>query len=265
MAHNDLYTQIDRSAYTNQFAKNSPITKTLFSLSALVICVSSPSFIVPIIVFAVATILLIGFAKVRVHFYFDMLLYPTSMLALSCLFLALFFGNGEPLTEIVTPWFTWTVFESGITLSITTFLRVEGALSCLFFLVLTTSITDLCIILGRAHAPKILVEMALLIYRYIFVFLEVSTKMSTAQNLRLGHSGWLKRIRSLALLAGNLFIRTLEQGERTFTAMSARGYDGTIHILEDQPRPSKKALAGIVLFDVLLVFAIFFTLNIGVI
>jgi cobalt/nickel transport system permease protein len=114
------------------------------------------------------------------------------MLALSCLFLALFFGYGEPFTKITTPWFTWTIFRSGITMSVNTFLRVEGALSCLFFLVLTTSITDLCILLRRAHAPRILVEMALLIYRYIFVFLEVSIKMTTAQNLRLGNSTWLK-------------------------------------------------------------------------
>jgi cobalt/nickel transport system permease protein len=265
MAHNDLSTQIDRSAYTNRFANNSPITKTLFSLSALVISVSSPSFIVSIIVFVVFTTMLLGFAKIRARFYFKMLLYPTFMLALSCIFLALFYGYGEPLTNIVTPWFTWTIFKSGVAMSITTFLRVEGAISCLFFLVLTTSITDLCLLFRRAHAPKILIEMSLLIYRYIFVFLEVSTKMNTAQDLRLGHSGWLKRVRSLALLSGNLFIRALEQGERTFTAMNARGYDGTIYVLEEQPKPEKAALAGIVLFDVLLVFAIFFTLNIGVI
>ncbi|MCW4017832.1 MAG: cobalt ECF transporter T component CbiQ [Candidatus Bathyarchaeota archaeon] len=264
MAHNDLYAQIDRSAYTNRFAKNSPITKTFLSLSALVISVSSPSFIVPIIVFSVFTILILGFAKIRGHLYRDLLLYPNFMLALSCIFIALFFGYGAPFTQIVTPWFTWTIFKSGIAMSITTFLRVEGALSCLFFLVLTTSITDLCIILRRARAPRVLVEMALLIYRYIFVFLEVSSKMSIAQDLRLGHGGWLKRIRSLGLLAGNLFIRTLEQGERTFTAMSARGYDGTIRILEDQPSPNKKALVGIVLFDVLLVVVIFLTLGIGV-
>jgi len=104
-----------------------------------------------------------------------------------------------------------------------------------------------------------------LIYRYIFVLLEVSEKMLIAQKLRLGGGGWMKQIRGLALLASNLFIRTLEQGERTFVAMSARGYDGTIHVLEDIPKPRKAVLAAIVLFDVFLVVAIFLTLNIGVI
>jgi energy-coupling factor transporter transmembrane protein EcfT len=51
------------------------------------------------------------------------------------------------------------------------------------------------------------------------------------------------------LVAGNLFIRTLEQGERTFVAMNAKGYDGNIRVLEDLPRPKKAAIFGIVLFD----------------
>lgn len=265
MAHSDLYAQIDRHAYTNALSKCSPITKGFFAVSALIISVSSPTIFVPLTVFAVSTFLLLYFAKIPVHFYLDMLTLPTAMLALSCLFIALFFGYGQPLAELGLPWFTWTIFKNGITLSITTFLRVEGALSCLFFLVLTTSITDIFITLRRLKVPKVLVEMSLLIYRYIFVFLEVSAKMNTAQALRLGHAGFMKRIRSIALVAGNLFIRTLEQGERTFIAMNARGYDGNMHVLEDLPRTTKKALIGIVLFDVALVVLIFFTMNIGVI
>ncbi len=54
------------------------------------------------------------------------------------------------------------------------------------------------------------------------------------------------------MLAANLFIRTLEQGERTFVAMNARGYDGNIRVLEDQPKPSKAVIAGIILLDIML-------------
>lgn len=265
MTHSDLYAQIDRYAYINPLAKTSPATKLLFALSALIISVSSPSPAVPIIVFAASTILLLHIAKIPARFYLKMLAYPTAILAVSCLIIALFFGYGEAIAEIGLPWFTWIIFKNGITLSITTFLRVEGALSCLFFLVLTTSITDIFITLRRAHVPKVLVEMALLIYRYIFVFIEVAEKMNTAQKLRLGHSGWLRRIRSLALLSGNLFIRTLEQGERTFTAMNARGYDGNIRVLDDLPRPRKAAILGIVIFDAMLVFVAFFITNIWVV
>ncbi len=265
MAHSDSYAQIDRYAYTNGFAKNSPITKVFFALSALTLCVCSQSFILPMIMFVINAVLLLGFAKIKAHFYLNLLVYPTLMVGLSCLFIALFFGFGEPFSELALPWFKWTIFKNGIAMGVTTFLRVEGALSCLYFLVLTTSITDLCILLRRVHVPKVLVEMSLLIYRYIFVFLEVSAQMSTAQKMRLGNSGWIKKIRSLSLLAGNLFIRTLEQGERTLVAMNARGYDGDIRVLEDLPHPKKIALLSIALFDALFVIAIFLTTNIGVV
>ncbi|MCL2358276.1 cobalt ECF transporter T component CbiQ [Candidatus Bathycorpusculum sp.] len=265
MSHSELYVEIDRSAYTNALSKSSPITKTFFALSALIICVSVQTFIVPVVVFIICTILILGLAKVRARLYFNLFVYPTYMLALSCIFLALFFGSGANLIEISLPWFTWSIFKSGLIMSITTFLRVEGALSCLFFLVLTTSITDLCVLLRRIHMPQVMVELSMMIYRYIFVFLEISEQMSLAQTLRLRRSGWLNRIRALSMLIGSLFIRTLDQGERTLAAMNARGYDGDIRILEDFASPKKLVLLGIVIFDVLLVILLFLTLNIGVI
>jgi energy-coupling factor transporter transmembrane protein EcfT len=71
-------------------------------------------------------------------------------------------------------------------------------------------------------------------------------------------------MRSLALLTGNLFIRTLDQGERTLTAMNARVYDGEMRIIEDFPSLRKTAIVGIVIFDVLLIILIFLTTSIGV-
>ena len=266
MAHShNYYVQIDRIAYTNKLAKCSPVTKAFFALSTLLITVSAQSIVVPFIVFFIITVLLLGYVKIKSRFYFNLLSYPTLMVGLSCIIIALFWFSGEPYAKMSFSWFSWTIFREGLTIALNTFVRVEGALSCLFFLVLTTTITDLSIILRCAHFPRAFVEIAMLIYRYIFVFLEVAEQMSIAQKLRLGEGGWIRRIRGLALLAGNLFIRTLEQGERTFIAMSARGYDGNIHVLDDLPKPRKAMLVAIALFEVCLIITIFLTTNIGVI
>jgi cobalt/nickel transport system permease protein len=251
-SHSHLSAEIDSYAYTNNLAKTSPTTKILFAASMLILSALSPSPIVPITVFLISTVLIVAKAQIPGRFYFELFIYPIILAAVSCVFIALFFGFGTPLMEIAFPWFKWTIYNNGITTAITTFFRVLGAVSAMFFLVLTTSITDIFISLRKIHLPKTLIEISLLIYRYIFVFMEVSSKMNTAQKLRLGQTGWLKRIRSTALLAGNLFIRTLEQGERTFVAMSARGYDGNIRVLEDQPKTSKATLAGILVLDIML-------------
>ncbi|MCW4023285.1 MAG: cobalt ECF transporter T component CbiQ [archaeon] len=253
MPFGQIGARVDRYAYTNNLANTSAATKLLFALSVLVICVAAQSQIVPFFVFFMNTTLLLVYAKISAKFYWKMLLYPLATALLSCVLIALFFGYGEPLTEISTPWFTWTIFKSGVAMAVSTFLRVAGGLSCLYFLVLTTPVTDMLITLRRLHVPLILVEMSLLIYRYIFVLLEIASQMNTAQDMRLGNTNWIIKIKSTALLAGNLFIRTLEQGERTFTAMSARGYDGEIRTLDDLPHPRFELIIGILFFDVLLI------------
>ncbi len=251
-SHANLSAQIDSFAYTNQLAKTSPATKIFFAVSLLVLSVLSPSPVVPITVFIIAIILILAVAQIPTRFYFDLLIYPLIFAALSCIFIALFFGNGTPLVKVHFPWFTWTIYNNGITIAVATFFRVLGGVSALFFLVLTTTMNDLFLSLRKIYVPKVLIEISLLIYRYIFVFMEVASKMTTAQKLRLGQTGYLKRIRQTSLLAANLFIRTLEQGERTFIAMNARGYDGNIRVLEDQPRPSWVIIAGIIMLDVML-------------
>ncbi|MCW3998826.1 MAG: cobalt ECF transporter T component CbiQ [Candidatus Bathyarchaeota archaeon] len=249
--HANLSAQIDRYAYINQLAKTSPATKIFFAASLLLLSVLSPNPVVPITVFVISLILILAVAQIPIRFYFNLFLYPLAFAGLSCTFIALFFGNQAPLVEVPFPWFTWTIYTNGITIALATFFRVLGAISALFFLVLTTTMNDLFISLRKIRVPKVLIEISLLIYRYIFVFMEVAAKMTTAQKLRLGQTGYLKRIRQTSLLAANLFVRTLEQGERTFTAMNARGYDGNIRVLEDQPKSNWVTIAGIIVLDVM--------------
>ncbi|MCW8801932.1 MAG: hypothetical protein OQK81_01095, partial [Candidatus Bathyarchaeota archaeon] len=165
MPFGQIGARVDRYAYTNSLANTSAATKLLFTLSVIVICVAAQSPIIPFFVFFLNTTILLIYAKIPARFYWKMLLYPLATALLSCVIIALFFGYGESLTEIVTPWFTWTIYRSGTTMAISTFLRVAGGLSCLYFLVLTTPVTDMLITLRKIHVPLILVEMSLLIYR----------------------------------------------------------------------------------------------------
>jgi cobalt/nickel transport system permease protein len=265
LSHVNLSSEIDRYAYTNALSKSSPATKLVFAISLLLISVTSPTPVVPIIVLLTSTTLTLYFAKIAARFYLKLLWYPIIIIAITCLIIALFFGYQEPLTEFSVLGLRWTVFKDGINLGISLFFRVWGGLSTQLFLVLTTPMTSILLILRKARIPTVLIETSLLIYRYIFVFIEVMETMHTAQELRLGYSGLRKRLRSTSLLIANLFIRTLEQGERTFTAMNARGYDGNIRVLEDLPKPSKNAITGIILLAVALVITAYLTMNVRIV
>jgi cobalt/nickel transport system permease protein len=265
LSHVNLSSEIDRYAYTNALLKISPTTKLLFAISLLLVSVTSPTPVVPIIVFLTSTVLILAFAKIPYRFYLKLLWYPIAIIAITCIIIGLFFGYKEPFTEINLLGLRWVVFKDGIALGFNTFFRVAGGISTQFFLILTTPMTSILLIMRKARIPQALVETSMLIYRYIFVFIEVFETMHTAQELRLGYSGLMKRLRSTSLLIGSLFIRTLEQGERTFTAMNARGYDGNIRVLEDMPKPSKTAIIGILLFAVALSIVAYLTLNVRVV
>lgn len=55
--------------------------------------------------------------------------------------------------------------------------RALGAVSCLYFLSLSTPLPELLAVLRRVHVPAIMVELAVLIYRYIFILLATFREM----------------------------------------------------------------------------------------
>ena len=60
---------------------------------------------------------------------------------------------------------------------------------------------------------------------------DVSHRIHTAQDARLGYSNLRVSYHSTAQLASNLFIRSFNQAEKTYTAMESRGYDGEINVI----------------------------------
>jgi len=111
----------------------------------------------------------------------------------------------------------------------------------------------------RFKIPKVVLEIAMLMYRYIFVFLNEALNMYHAQETRLGYSSLRKTYKSLGLLISNLFIRTWVKGEQAYIAMESRGYDGSLKTLKVQKNIEAKKLILLILFEFLLVFGTYLT------
>jgi cobalt/nickel transport system permease protein len=119
-----------------------------------------------------------------------------------------------------------------------------AATSCLAFLILTTPLVDWVPLLRRVGVPAGVVELILLIYRLIFVFFERALTGHQAQTARLGYTRMGRSVRSLGLLAGNLFQRALEQARWLEIGLAARGYDGQLRVLASKPAWSRMRLAA---------------------
>lgn len=91
---------------------------------------------------------------------------------------------------------------------------------------------ELFAVLKASRLPESLIELSMLIYRYIFVFLDMALSIRYAQTVRLGYSNFRRSIHSLGMLASTLFVRSWEQGDKLFLAMNSRCYDGKMTLFE---------------------------------
>ena len=102
--------------------------------------------------------------------------------------------------------------------------------------------------LQRLKCPKIIVQMLLFTYRYVFVFIAEMRRMETAMRAR----GFVKKtdqrtLRVIGNFVGTLLIRSFERTERIYKAMLSKGYQGEFHSLVTfQSAGSDWAKAGVV-------------------
>jgi cobalt/nickel transport system permease protein len=114
------------------------------------------------------------------------------------------------------------------------FATILGAkyLICISFIILlssTTAIQDLLEGAGRLGLPPEFALVLGMMVRYLFVFAGMFNRVINALETRCfdifdSSLSYTYRIRQMSYTIGSIFIRSLEQGERTYTSMLCRGY-----------------------------------------
>jgi cobalt/nickel transport system permease protein len=160
----------------------------------------------------------------------------------------LFTRPGEPILTFELGPLSLTITDAGVrdVLSIMakSWLSVQAAL----LLSYTTPFSSLVDALRGLRVPGIIVNIISFMYRYLAVLADESGRMSRARQSRSasaadGRSGgsvaW--RARVTGAMVGSLFIRSYERSERVYSAMLARGFDGTFRTTE-LPRLGSRSL-----------------------
>jgi cobalt/nickel transport system permease protein len=226
---------IDHHAWTNRWRDWHPAEKLLPAGSLLILTLMLPPLTTAPLVLAGMMVATVRGAGVPLKTLLSVLAAPAAFLLAGIPFLAVSVDFAEGLHLHLS--------AEGLRLALTTTLRALAAMSCLAFLILTTPLTDWMAALRRVGVPAGVVELILLIYRLIFVFFERALTGHQAQTARLGYSRVDRSVRSLGLLAGNLFQRALAQAQRLETGLLARGYAGELRVLAVQRTLSWPRLA----------------------
>ncbi len=129
----------------------------------------------------------------------------------------------------------WIFTEEGVNLAFKTFFRTYASLSIMVYLITTTSVPEILFALKKLRLPEFVVEMMSLIYRTIQIFLDELIRLERSADSRLGFSGKKNMLKTSALLAHSMFVKSMERAEKLNMAMESRCYSGKI------PEPSSSS------------------------
>lgn len=240
-----MYHLLDDYALTSNLRGTNARLKVLFSLLTLLICVVSPSVFVPVVAFVVMSSMTLFVAKIPFRAYAGLMGAPVILGVISFIIMAMVYPDGMDRGLLILG-------------------RVVGSSACFLFLALTTPMIEIFAILKQMRIPDIFIELSMMVYRFIFVLFDEVAMMQNAQAVRGGYSTRRKAVGSVSMIAGSLFVRTLEKGERLHMSMNSRCYNGKLVLLDDIKPMSRPWLLGVCAFELSLLWLMYATSNTGV-
>ncbi|OGH98837.1 MAG: cobalt ECF transporter T component CbiQ [Candidatus Melainabacteria bacterium GWF2_32_7] len=247
---------IDKCAYTNRLTNIHPLEKLMFVALTMIICLTSSSIIIPVLIVLMMSFITIFKAGIPYKFYLKLMLIPLSFLFLGVISVTMNIIDNpdKALWSINMLGVHFGVTHQSIVYSAKLFLRSFGSVSCLYFLSLTTPLVDIISVLRKLKFPEIFLELVSLIYRLIFILVRIAGRIHTSQSSRLGYSTLKNQYRSLGHLISRLFILSYKKVNDLFVSLESRCYTGQLNVIEKQYKFSYRCISFIILIEASLIF-----------
>jgi len=240
--------------------------KLTAGLGAILLCLLSKSYIPPLFIAIVLSGAILFLARIDARTYGELFIVPFSFAVMSVAVIVLLSGGGEvywswnPL-----PWFSLSITSESINEGFFVFCRVIGGMSALIFIALTTPMTDLFIVMRQFRIPEVVVDLAMIIYRSIFMIMDQLVQTYQAQVMRLGYGSFRESIQSFAIMCGSVFIASWDAGEEFIRAMDARCYSGKFAVLGDTRPVEVLPLLAVAAFLTIVSIVVIITRNVALI
>lgn len=163
-------------------------------------------------------------------------------------FLSVLFTQGSH-TLFVVPlkFFTLTARQEGAMQGLLLFVRIMAAVTLATLLAFSTPMIEILETLRLCRIPGIMVDIADMMYRYVFILQDTAHTMRCAQLSRMGDIGsWAHRVADTGRIASSILIKSIDRSTRIYEAMLARGYseDATGMRFFTRPIPTRDKLIG---------------------
>lgn len=222
---------IDRASYFNEWTNKSPKAKVFFGLGALVLSLFLQNSIYHLVLFIFLSGLLLFGARISGKIYFKLLKLPFIFLILSFITILLSVGKeeGDFLLSLKLGIYFVGITKAGLETSILVFFRALAGIASMYFIALTTPITQLVGVFKWLKMPTVFLEMLILIYRFITLFMEEFEEMQVGIDIKNGSRTKFLQLKSTATLGYVLFRRVMDSYQDWNTVLEMKLYDGNFY------------------------------------
>lgn len=223
--------EIDHYAYQNRWRTVNPLAKGIGFISLLLIAFCSTTLIQVVLLLVLAPITCYN-SHIGLKKYCRWLFIPFAFLLVSVIGILLSFAwNKEHmLVSIPIGSIYIGINADSIIVAQNAFFRSLCCLAVTYLFVLSTPFDQLIQIGKKTHLPKVLLEIILLTYRFIFIFLDEVAAIKRAQTLRFGYISMKTSYHSLGMLITMLLTRVLSRYSQMTIALETKLYKGDFHL-----------------------------------
>jgi cobalt/nickel transport system permease protein len=250
-----VHIHIDTLAYSNRLRHLPPAQKLWFALSVLLLALVT-HYPAQIIIFVWMSVWSVVYAGIPWQIYGSMMAGVLTFLMTSMPALAIEYASSSaPVIQADALWQVgvWGgqiyLSRQGLIQAIEVLIRSLASTSALFFIVLTIPPIDLATTCQKVGCPSILIELSLLVYRFIFLLADTAQQIITAQVSRGGYQTHRLRLNSLNLLVRQLIQRTASRYQQLILGVKARGFQQEFRFWQPQsyqysPRYARESIIG---------------------
>ncbi len=235
-----MHIHIDTLAYSNRLRHLPPAQKLWFALAVLLLALIT-HYPIQIWIFGWMSVWIVVYAGIPHQIYCSMILGVMTFLVTSMPALAIEYTRSiSPAIQADSLWQmgVWGgqiyLSRQGSIQAIEVLIRSLASTSTLFFIVLTIPAIDLATTCKNIGCPPILIELALLVYRFIFLLADTAQKIITAQVSRGGYRTHRLRLNSLNLLVRQLIQRTASRYQQLTLGVNSRGFQQEFRFWQPQ-------------------------------
>lgn len=254
---------IDQLAFQSGLSHINPGFKVGFSILSLILVLAADRLVISVLIFAGMYYLTVIRGRVPFHSYLSLMGIPLVFAVITVLTIALNFSR-RTAGEYRLHLFFFYIYTTRAALwkAFCLLCKIFSAVSCMYFMSLSTPVNEIICVLQQCHLPSLITELMNMIYRFIFILLEVQQKMSVSARSRLGYINFTTSLRSFGSIGSNLFIVSMKKANNYYDALLARCYDGQLRFLtEEKPVDRKLIFCASLYFAALIAIWFFISLK----